>query len=213
MYTINVTLMGLMYGFFAGQSCTLNQSFTTFNLILCIIMTILCVLPAVQEANPLSGLAQASMVALYCTYPIMSAVGNHIHATCNPLTKYAGTRKGTVVLAGPFTFVAIAYSTTRAATQGRALVGENRNGGIASAGDDDLGRSRWSPRSRPRRIRRGTRRSSLLSRAGAIPASALYEMDEDEEGDSAIWEERDSERTGTRYNVPCSSAVWLAYLN
>ena len=51
--------------------------------------------------------SQASMVAFYCTYMIMSAVGNHTHATCNPLTKYAGTRKGTVVLGGLFTDLAL----------------------------------------------------------------------------------------------------------
>ena len=104
------------------------------------------------------------MVALYCTYLIMSAVGNHTHATCNPLTKYTAARKGTVVLSGLFTFVTIAYSTTRAATQGRALVGKNRKGGVALAVDDDLGASPLVNKRRPRRIRRGTTRSSLLSR-------------------------------------------------
>jgi len=71
----------------------------------------------------------------------MSAVGNHTHATCNPLTKYAGVRTGAGVLGGLFTFIAIAYSTTRAATQGRGLVGKDKKSGIALAGEDDLGAS------------------------------------------------------------------------
>ena len=56
MYAITITPTGLMYGFFGGQSCMLNQFSITFSLILCII-AILCVLPAVEEANPRSGLA------------------------------------------------------------------------------------------------------------------------------------------------------------
>ena len=43
MYALTITLTGLMYDFFAGQSCTLNQFSITFNLILCIIITVLCV--------------------------------------------------------------------------------------------------------------------------------------------------------------------------
>jgi len=212
MYALTITLTGLMYGFFAGQSCTLNQFFITFNVILCIIITVLCVHPAVQEANPRSGLAQAAMVALYCTYLIMSAVGNHTHATCNPLTKYAGARTGTVVLGGLFTFVAIAYSTTRAATQGRALVGRNKKGGIALAGDDDLGAS---PMVTTQPSKKDTPRYQALVAAvdaGAIPASALNEMDDDDEEDAVLGEERDDERTGTRYNVRLASPVY-PYLN
>ena len=205
MYALTITLTGLMYGFFAGQSCTLNQFFITFNLILCIIITLLCVHPAVQEANPRSGLAQSSMVALYCTYLIMSAVGNHTHATCNPITKYAGARSGTVVLGGLFTFIAIAYSTTRAATQGRALVGKDKKNGVALAGEDDLGAS---PLVTTQPSKKDTPRYQALVaavEAGAIPASALNEMDDDDEDDHIVGEERDDERTGTRYNVRFSS--------
>ena len=212
MYAITITPTGLMYGFFGGQSRMLNQFFITFSLILCII-AILCVLPAVEEANPRSGLAQASMVALYWTYLIMSAVGNHTHATCSPLTKYAGTRKRTVVLVGLFTFIAIVYSTTRVATQGRALFRKNRKGGVALAGDEDLSAS---PLVITQPAKENSPRYQALVaavEAGAIPASALNEMDEDYEEDTAIGEQRDDERTGTRFNVRRSSPVWLPYLN
>ena len=60
----------------------------------------------------------------------MSAIGNHEHEACNPLQKYRGTVQGThtttVVLGAVFTFLAIAYSTSRAATQSRALVGRKK---------------------------------------------------------------------------------------
>ena len=50
-----------MYGFCADQSCTLNQFFITFNLILHTIITTLCVLPAVckKPAHALSWTKRA----------------------------------------------------------------------------------------------------------------------------------------------------------
>ena len=52
-YALTTTLTGLMYGFFAGQACTLNQFVTTANMLLCILATALCVHTAVQEARAL----------------------------------------------------------------------------------------------------------------------------------------------------------------
>lgn len=145
MYAAVIALTGVMYAFFAGSECTLNRFFISFNLALCAVITILSVHPAVQESNPRSGLAQSGMVAAYCTYLIMSAVGNHEHAACNPLQRNNGaaerTHMTTVVLGAAFTFIAIAYSTSRAATQSRALVGKNKKGGAVALpiDDSDLG--------------------------------------------------------------------------
>lgn len=131
MYIFTITLTGLLYAYFAGSDCSLNRFFITFNLILCVAITIMCVHPLVQEFNPRSGLAQSAMVAAYCTYLIVSAITNHTHESksCNPLRDGSGaaqgTRKAVVFLGGVFTFLAIAYSTTRAATQ-TALVGKKK---------------------------------------------------------------------------------------
>lgn len=141
MYAATIALTGVMYAFFAGSGCTLNRFFISFNLALCILITIICVNPIVQEHNPRSGLAQSAMVAAYCTYLIMSAIGNHSHETCNPLRSgtASGTRTTAVVLGAVFTFLAIAYSTSRAATQSRALVGKRKYGAVALGGDADEG--------------------------------------------------------------------------
>jgi hypothetical protein len=143
MYAFTITLTGLLYGFFAGSGCTLNRFFISFNLALCIIITIMCVHPTVQEYNPRSGLAQSSMVAAYCTYLVVSAVTNHTHETakCNPLRDGKGTRNAVLILGGIFTFLAIAYSTTRAATQSRALVGKGKKDGKIQLASDDEGHS------------------------------------------------------------------------
>jgi serine incorporator 1/3 len=139
-YAATIALTGVLYAFFASSGCTLNRFFISFNLALSILITIVCVHPAVQEHNPRSGLAQAGMVAAYCTYLIASAIGNHAHETCNPFRRsdapgsIAGT---TVVLGAVFTFLAIAYSTTRAATQSRALVGRKKAAGAIQLGDEE----------------------------------------------------------------------------
>src|SRR5271170_6688666 len=48
---------------------------------------------------------------------------------CNPLSKARGSRTMMVILGAVFTFLAIAYSTTRAATQGSSI-GTNQPSGI-----------------------------------------------------------------------------------
>ncbi|CAG8492434.1 11814_t:CDS:2 [Scutellospora calospora] len=121
MFSFAIVLTGILYRYFAGSECRLNQFFITFNLVLCIIGTFICVQPAVQYANPRSGLSQASVVVIYCTYLITSAVANE-PGSCNPLTTSNGTRTTTIVLGAVFTFLAIAYSTTRAASQGKTLI-------------------------------------------------------------------------------------------
>ena len=134
LYAAVITLTTILYAFFAGSGCTLNQFFISFNLVLCVIITH----PVVQEANPRSTLLQSGMVAAYCTYLIISAVGNHTHKMCNPLRNGTGsaTHNTTVVLGAVFTFLAIAYSTTRAATQSKALIGKKHSGAIQLSGED-----------------------------------------------------------------------------
>ncbi|KAI5990223.1 TMS membrane protein tumor differentially expressed protein [Pisolithus albus] len=200
MYIATISLTGVLYAHFAGPGCTLNQFFISFNLALCILITILCVHPAVQEYNPRSGLAQAGMVAAYCTYLIVSAVSNYGHGTCNPLSRATTTRMTTVVLGAVFTFLAIAYSTSRAATQSRALVGKGRkNGGVQLPIDDSSQQSEMGVVSTQPERMESPRYQALLAavEAGAIPASALREEEDEDEDDA---DTIDDERTGTRYN-------------
>ncbi|KAG6864971.1 hypothetical protein C0991_005878 [Blastosporella zonata] len=203
MYIFTFTLTGLLYAYFAGADCTLNRFFISFNLALCVLITILCVHPTVQEYNPRSGLSQAGMVAAYCTYLIVSAISNHTHETlsCNPLRNGKGTRKAVVVFGGIFTFLAIAYSTTRAATQSRALAGNGKRSRVQLP-EEENGHSELGYVSTQPGRTESPRYQALLAavNAGAIPASALDEEDSDDEGD-VFGEARDDERSGTRYNV------------
>jgi hypothetical protein len=202
----------VLYVFFAGSGCGTNTFFITFNLVLSIISTLISIAPSVQSANPKSGLAQASMVAAYCTYLTASAVANHNehgHGQCNPLHRN-GTKTTTVLLGALFTFLAIAYSTSRAATSSKALVGNNPSRGAIvleeeSSSEGQVRLITSQPKPRKNEMRYQAIKAAV--EAGALPASYLDEPendsdDEDEEmGGRGVGEERDDERSGTRYNV------------
>jgi len=231
LYAGAITLTGILYGFFASNGCTLNQFFISFNLALCILITVLAVHPAVQEANPRSGLAQSGMVAAYCTYLITSAVGNNTSGgeQCNPIhNRKPGsvdtTQRSTIVLGAIFTFLAIAYSTSRAATQSRALVGKSKRAIALPSSSNDVD-SLFETASTRREGRVGLvttqpgpkkdtpRYQALLAavEAGAIPASALDEDDEQDSDDEqgVTGEDRDDERTGTRYNYAWFHVIFI----
>ncbi|KAJ3362810.1 hypothetical protein GGF31_001317 [Allomyces arbusculus] len=131
---VAVVLTGALYGYFAASSCHLNQFFISFNLVLCLIICLLSIAPAVQEHNPRSGLAQVSMVAAYATYLVTSAVANEPaelnpdgspDTTCNPLAAANTSQTVTVVLGALFTFIAVIYSTSTAAVKGRRFLGDD----------------------------------------------------------------------------------------
>lgn len=63
--------------------CALNNFFVTINLILCVFVSILSVLPQVQEKIPRSGLLQSSVVSLYAIYLTWSALSNNPDRKCH----------------------------------------------------------------------------------------------------------------------------------
>jgi len=120
-----VILTFVMYVIFGKSGCSLNKVFISVNLVLCILITIISILPEVQYANPQSGIAQASMIVIYATYIVCSAISNEpddkFH--CNPFNKK--TQVTSTILGVLFTFISIAYSTTRAAANGIFLGGDD----------------------------------------------------------------------------------------
>ncbi|KAK4688671.1 serine incorporator 1, partial [Tremellales sp. Uapishka_1] len=208
MFAASITLTTLLYVFFAGSGCGTNTFFITFNLILSVIVTVLAISHPVQEANPKSGLTQASMVAAYCTYLTASAVANHAaEGRCNPLHAGGGTKTTTVIIGALFTFLAIAYSTSRAATQSKALVGKGHRAGAGGislpAGEEEDGEVRLVT-NQPKGRKDEMRYQAILAavNAGSLPASVLDEPedDDDDEIEAVTGEERDDERGGTKYN-------------
>ncbi|KAJ1961082.1 Membrane protein tms1 [Dispira parvispora] len=209
LFLVTLVLTGLLYGFFSGSGCHLNQFFITMNLLLCILASVCAVHPAVQDANPKSGLAQAAVVAIYTTYLVTSAIVNEPtdegNAHCNPLARSRSTQTTAVALGAVFTLVAIVYSTSRAATQGQSLINahdyddENTSSAVPllSQVDGNTGD-------------RAARNQALMHavESGALPASALHQSaDSDEDSDenddsdaSSLRRKLDDERHGVAYN-------------
>ncbi|PWN42770.1 TMS membrane protein/tumor differentially expressed protein [Ceraceosorus guamensis] len=219
MYVAVLVMTGILYGYFTGNGCGLNITFITLNLFGIIVLTALCVSPAVQEANPRSGLAQSSIVAAYTTYLVSSAVMNHDDAHCNPITRgrsIGPAKPMTVALGALFTFLAIAYSTSRAATQSKALVGArkakaNRNappsgyGPLATTDPEAASSGTDAITSQPARkddLKIQALRAAV--EAGSLPASALEDSDDEDDddyGDGGLSSgDNDDEKNGTRYS-------------
>ncbi|KAK9294830.1 hypothetical protein QLX08_010691 [Tetragonisca angustula] len=84
-YAVAITGIVLLFVYFThADSCDLNKFFISFNLILCVIVSIVSTLPSVQEHNPRSGLLQSSIVSLYVVYLTWSGISNNSDHECNP---------------------------------------------------------------------------------------------------------------------------------
>uniref|UniRef100_A0A4W3IM51 Serine incorporator 3 n=1 Tax=Callorhinchus milii TaxID=7868 RepID=A0A4W3IM51_CALMI len=84
-YTLSFITVVLFYVFYTKpEECTKNKFFISFNMILCIAVTIISILPKVQEAQPRSGLLQSSIITLYTMFLTWSAMSNEPVRRCNP---------------------------------------------------------------------------------------------------------------------------------
>ncbi|XP_053680994.1 serine incorporator 1 isoform X2 [Anopheles nili] len=84
-YALSLTGVVLLFVYFTtNDDCSLNKFFISFNMILCLGVSILSIMPRVQEHQPKSGLLQSAMVTLYTIYLTWSAVANNPDAECNP---------------------------------------------------------------------------------------------------------------------------------
>lgn len=207
-YVLVLVATVLLYIFFAPSHCWVNRTLITINFLLVVVLTILCIHPRIQEANPRSGLAQSSMVLAYMTYLLTSALMNRDDKRCNPIARGRGEGAQTTaaVLGAIFTFVAIAYSTTRAATHSRMLVGQ-AEGEIAL--DTEPMALETTPITSPPAPKNTLRIEAIRSAvaAGALPSSLLEEelQKDDEMVNDAP---NDDERQGTRYNYTIFHSIF-----
>lgn len=183
------------------------------NLIVLLIVSFISVHPTVQEYNPKAGLAQSAMVAIYCTYLTMSAVSMEPDDRhCNPLIRAKGTRTASVVLGAIVTMLTIAYTTTRAATQGFAL-GSQTGHAYSKLGSDEEEIEHNLIDQQPRPNRRSMRAEALRAavEAGSLPANALDDSDSDSYSLSSNDGRggKDDERAGTQYNYSLFHAIFL----
>ncbi|KAL2142686.1 hypothetical protein VTI28DRAFT_841 [Corynascus sepedonium] len=205
MYLASIAMTIVQYIFFASSGCSMNQAAITINLLLLIAASFISVHPTVQEYNPKAGLAQAAMVAIYCTYLTMSAVSMEPDDTddhrCNPLVHGQGTRTTTIVVGAIATMITVAYTTTRAATQSLGL-GANGRGQIRLP-DGEAGYEHDLVTQQP--TARKQMRAEALRRAveeGSLPADALLSDDDDSSSDAGAGARgaHDDERSSTQYS-------------
>lgn len=202
MYACSLAMTIVQYIFFAGAGCSMNQTAITLNLIFLVIVSIVSVHPMVQEFNPRAGLAQSAMVAIYCTYLTMSAVSMEPDTKhCNPLIRAQGTRTTSIIIGAIVTMLTVAYTTTRAATQGVALGGKGKR--IALPEDDEHDLVTQQPDSR-REMRAAALRQAVEE--GSLPADAL--LDDDDESDSGNTA-KDDERTSTQYSYALFHVIFF----
>lgn len=86
-YIMCLVGIGLCFGYYTGLhtgDCRLHEFFISFNMILCLILSVTSVLPVIQENQPNSGLLQASFVSLYIIYLTWSAMSNQPDKLCKP---------------------------------------------------------------------------------------------------------------------------------
>lgn len=84
-YALAFTAVVLFYVFYTQPAdCTEHKVFISLNLIFCIAVSVVSILPKVQEAQPTSGLLQASLISLYTMYLTWSAMTNNPNKQCNP---------------------------------------------------------------------------------------------------------------------------------
>ncbi|KAF1381297.1 hypothetical protein PFLUV_G00152410 [Perca fluviatilis] len=84
-YAVAFSAVVLFYVFYTKpDDCTEHKVFISLNFIFCIIVSIVAILPQVQEAQPTSGLLQASFISCYTMYVTWSAMTNNPNRQCNP---------------------------------------------------------------------------------------------------------------------------------
>uniref|UniRef100_A0A8C5U5K3 Serine incorporator 2 n=1 Tax=Malurus cyaneus samueli TaxID=2593467 RepID=A0A8C5U5K3_9PASS len=76
-YAASIAAVVLLFVFYTRpEGCTEGKAFISINLILCLIVSIVSILPKIQEAQPHSGLLQASLITLYTFYITWAALAN-----------------------------------------------------------------------------------------------------------------------------------------
>lgn len=84
-YTLALVAVVLFYLYYTRpDDCAEHKAFISLNLIFSIIISIISILPKVQEVQPQSGLLQSSLITLYTMYITWSAMTNNPNQKCNP---------------------------------------------------------------------------------------------------------------------------------
>ncbi|XP_066428672.1 serine incorporator 2 [Eleutherodactylus coqui] len=85
LYAASIAAIVVLYIYYTKpDGCVHNKVFISLNLIFCVIVSIISILPKIQEVHPHSGLLQASVITLYTIFVTWSAMANVPEKYCNP---------------------------------------------------------------------------------------------------------------------------------
>lgn len=87
MYSACVAAIVLLLLYYTGQrtgECKLHEFFVSINLIFCVILSVVSVIPKIQENMPQSGLLQSACISLYIMYLTWSSLSNSDRLDCKP---------------------------------------------------------------------------------------------------------------------------------
>uniref|UniRef100_A0A672Z936 Serine incorporator 1 n=1 Tax=Sphaeramia orbicularis TaxID=375764 RepID=A0A672Z936_9TELE len=84
-YILSLVALVMFYVYYThSDGCTENKVFISINMLLCVGVSVMSILPQIQESQPRSGLLQSSLVTLYTMYVTWSAMTNEPDRKCNP---------------------------------------------------------------------------------------------------------------------------------
>jgi len=166
-YGLSLAAIVLLYYYYTGQhtgDCKLHEFFISFNMLLCVGLSIVSILPQVQERMPKSGLLQSGLITLYMMYLTWSSMANNPDGHCNPLypvnnsTETTSEKPDTTsqqhmdttsIIGLVIWFLCLLYSSVRTASSSQAakLTGGDKlltkeNGATDTGGDAESGGQR-----------------------------------------------------------------------
>nr|XP_027201507.1 serine incorporator 3-like isoform X1 [Dermatophagoides pteronyssinus] len=118
-YILSAIGIILFYVYYGGSGCSLHKFLISINMIMIVSLSLVSILPSVQEYNPKSGLLQASTLALYLTYMTWSALNSSPQQECKPTfwTATNGSMDGQSFISLLICFVCVIYSSIRLTTK------------------------------------------------------------------------------------------------
>lgn len=107
MYIASIVMTVLLYVYFNG--CSINSTFISLNLILCVSFTILSIHPKIQDKNHKIGLLQSAVVTIFSTYLVGSALMSQPDSMKCKKIETNGS-KFTLIAGVVFAFIAVGYA-------------------------------------------------------------------------------------------------------
>ncbi|KAF0278505.1 hypothetical protein FOG50_00647 [Hanseniaspora uvarum] len=195
MYASTLIMIVIEFILFCKNHCGMNIFAWVLNILFLVATSVMSIHPVIQDYNPKSGLSQASVVGIYSTYLVFSAMaGEPDDKNCNPLVRSTGTRRASIILGSIFTITAIVYTTLRAAGNSIFHI-------TSQEGNQDIFLDENTYGDMSIEDRRELRKKAIQSAIdeGSLPESAMSEYILEEEHTQAIRSENEAMKPNYNY--------------